>query len=111
MRRASSAREGLCYFNELLIDVNLVLSLVPNPFTAAMIASEIPAAIKPYSIAVVPDWSAQNFRTNAIMRILSAARKPAQDSFDQGWPSADCDLVKLIKEKLRPFLRCHIVSC
>ena len=44
----------LDYFNELLIDVNMLLRLVPRPFTAAIIASEIPAAIRPYSIAVAP---------------------------------------------------------
>jgi hypothetical protein len=31
-------------------DVNLVLSLPPGPFTVAMIASAIPAAIRSYSI-------------------------------------------------------------
>ena len=51
------------YFSELLIDVNFVLSLVPIPFTTAMIASAIPAAIKPYSMAVAPDSSARNLRT------------------------------------------------
>jgi hypothetical protein len=45
------------YLSELLIEPNLVLSLPPNPFTAAMIASAMPAAINPYSIAVAPDWS------------------------------------------------------
>ena len=43
------------YFKELLIEVNWVLSVVPRPFTAAIIASEMPAAIRPYSIAVAPD--------------------------------------------------------
>jgi hypothetical protein len=56
------------YFNELLIDVNLVLSSVPSPFTAAMMASEMPAAINPYSIAVAPDSSAMNFRVIVFMR-------------------------------------------
>jgi hypothetical protein len=41
-----------------LIDVNLVLSLVPSPFTTAMIASAMPAAISPYSMAVAPVSSA-----------------------------------------------------
>jgi hypothetical protein len=44
----------------VLIDVNLVLMLDPNPFTTAMMASEMPAAINPYSIAVAPDSSAIN---------------------------------------------------
>jgi hypothetical protein len=43
------------YFSELLMSVNLVFRLVPRPFTTAMIASEMPAAIRPYSIAVAPD--------------------------------------------------------
>ena len=33
-----------------MIDAKRVLSLVPSPFTAEMIASAIPAAIRPYSI-------------------------------------------------------------
>src|SRR5258708_1946162 len=36
---------------------NLVLRLPPMPLTAPMIASEIPAAIRPYSMAVAPDSS------------------------------------------------------
>lgn len=43
------------YFNEVLTDVNLSLRFEPRPFTTAMIASAIPAAIRPYSIAVAPD--------------------------------------------------------
>ena len=43
------------YFKELLIDVYCVLRLVPRPLTTAMIASAMPAAIRPYSIAVAPD--------------------------------------------------------
>jgi hypothetical protein len=40
------------YFSEVLIDVNLVFRWEPMPLTTAMMASEIPAAINPYSIAV-----------------------------------------------------------
>jgi hypothetical protein len=49
------------YFSELLMSVNLVFRLVPRPLTTAMIASEMPAAISPYSMAVAPDSSAKNF--------------------------------------------------
>jgi hypothetical protein len=42
-----------------LIDQNLVFSWEPMPLTTAMIASEIPAAINPYSIAVAAVSSAQ----------------------------------------------------
>jgi hypothetical protein len=54
----SPLRKGVfekAYFNEVLTDENTVLRLLPRPFTAAMIASAIPAAIRPYSIAVAPD--------------------------------------------------------
>jgi hypothetical protein len=60
------------YFRDVLIDVNLVLRLVPSPFTATMMASEIPAAIKPYSMAVAPVSSARNLR-KAFMCQLSSA--------------------------------------
>jgi hypothetical protein len=43
------------YFSEVLIAPNLVLRLPPMPLMAPMIASEIPAAIRPYSMAVAPD--------------------------------------------------------
>ena len=49
------------YFKEVLIDVNLSFREVPRPFTTVMIARAIPAAIRPYSIAVAPDSSNQNF--------------------------------------------------
>jgi hypothetical protein len=45
------------YFRELLIEVNLSFRFVPRPLTTAMMASEIPAAIRPYSMAVAPDSS------------------------------------------------------
>ena len=41
--------------SELLIELKLAFRVEPRPFTAAMIASEMPAAIRPYSIAVAPD--------------------------------------------------------
>ena len=51
---------GKDYLSELLTDVNTLLRLDPSPFTATMIAMEIPAAIRPYSIAVAPFWSNRN---------------------------------------------------
>jgi hypothetical protein len=49
------------YLIEVEIDENWVFSFVPNPFTTAMMASAMPAAIRPYSIAVAPDSSERNF--------------------------------------------------
>ena len=37
--------------------VNLVFSVVPRPLTTAMIATEMPAAMRPYSMAVAPESS------------------------------------------------------
>jgi hypothetical protein len=48
------------YFSELLMVLKFVLSWVPTPCTAVMIAIAIPAAIKPYSMAVAPDSSLKN---------------------------------------------------
>src|SRR3954468_1687518 len=45
------------YFSELLIDVNLVFRVPPRVLTIVMMASEMPAAISPYSMAVAPDSS------------------------------------------------------
>jgi hypothetical protein len=43
------------YFSCVEMLPKLVFSLVPMPFTAAIIATEMPAAIRPYSMAVAPD--------------------------------------------------------
>jgi len=61
-RNGACARPAVAvaYLSELFIEVNLVLSLVPSPFTTEMIASEMPAAIRPYSIAVAPVSSRKN---------------------------------------------------
>src|SRR4051812_23395769 len=45
------------YFRLVEMVLKLVDSLVPTPCTAAMIASAMPAAIRPYSMAVAPDSS------------------------------------------------------
>ena len=50
------------YFSEVLIELNMVFKLLPRPLTAARIAIEMPAAIRPYSIAVAPDSSDKKFQ-------------------------------------------------
>jgi hypothetical protein len=64
--RAISVAGSDSYFSELLMEVNFVFSLAPMPFTMLMMASEMPAAIKPYSIAVAPFSSRKNSRSNRI---------------------------------------------
>jgi hypothetical protein len=63
------------YFNAVLIAVNLVLSLVPTPFTAVMIASAMPAAINPYSMAVAPDSSRKKLRNVFIAAVWGPKAK------------------------------------
>jgi hypothetical protein len=57
------------YFSEVLIEPNVVLSVVPRPFTAAMMASEMPAAINAYSIAVAPVSSRQNLEKKSVIAL------------------------------------------
>jgi hypothetical protein len=51
----------------------LVFSLVPMPFTAAIMTNAIPAAIKPYSMAVAPDSSRRNLIIRCTENSTSAA--------------------------------------
>ena len=50
----------MAYFNCVEIEEKVVLTFAPTPFTAVMMAIEMPAAISPYSMAVAPDSSAKN---------------------------------------------------
>jgi hypothetical protein len=64
---------GQNYFSDVLTAENVPLRLVPRPFTTAMIASAIPAAIRPYSIAVAPVSSDKKFnkvRFNSGSRLM-----------------------------------------
>ena len=67
----------MLYFNAVLTLLNSVLRLVPTPLTAVMIAIAIPAAIRPYSIAVAPDSSDKNLKKQRFTLILQIL----------GWPS------------------------
>jgi hypothetical protein len=69
----------------VLIEAKRVLSLVPSPFTTEMIASEMLAAINPYSMAVAPDSSAQNFiQMFFIVAVLPNAEPNGSKSVSQG---------------------------
>jgi hypothetical protein len=51
------------YFNAVETDVKVVFRLLPVLWTATMIATEMPAAMRPYSIAVAPDSSRKKERS------------------------------------------------
>src|SRR3974377_800012 len=48
---------NVAYLREVLIELNLVFRLLPRPLTTAIMASEMPAAMRPYSMAVAPEPS------------------------------------------------------
>jgi hypothetical protein len=48
---------------ELAIELNVPCSLVPRVLTTPMMATEMPAAMRPYSIAVAPDSFLRNATT------------------------------------------------
>src|SRR5215210_3230505 len=88
---------------------NVVLSLVPRPCTTVMIATEMPAAIRPYSMAVAPDSSLAKRVTRVFMG-SSFGPHWLSEHFRPGvlvWPDAivrtltatNCDNVNWDQEK------------
>jgi hypothetical protein len=57
----------VAYFSPVETDPNVVLRLLPAPFTTLMIMTEIDAAMRPYSTAVAPDSSLRKARTCLVM--------------------------------------------
>src|SRR6202042_1889002 len=55
------------YFIAVETDEKVEFKLVPRAWTVAMIATAIPAAMRPYSIAVAPASSARKRNTNVSM--------------------------------------------
>ena len=55
LRQTRMTPVGLPYFNAVCTDVKVVFRLEPSDATTVMMATEIPAAIRPYSMAVAPD--------------------------------------------------------
>src|SRR3982750_1823858 len=50
------------------IEVNLAFNVVPRLLTTVMIASAMPAAVRPYSMAVAPDSSFAKFATRFFIK-------------------------------------------
>jgi hypothetical protein len=73
----NAAKEAVVHQREVLIAVNFVLSLVPRPFTTAMIAREMPAAI----IHIL--WLSRRIRPQEMRELFSSsdlAAKPLKQS-------------------------------
>lgn len=70
MRLLCSDKRGwMSYFSWVDTLVKVSLSLVPRPLTAAMMATEMPAAIRPYSMAVAPESFLRNAMSFDIVHI------------------------------------------
>src|SRR5262245_3810563 len=58
---------GAAYLSAVATEVNVVFSFEPSVPTTVMMATEMPAAMRPYSIAVAPDSSFTNFSITFIV--------------------------------------------
>src|SRR5262245_49194617 len=75
-RKSSGARgrsllgqaRSRAYLSAVWTLVNVVFNFEPRPCTTAMMATEIPAAIRPYSMAVAPDSSFTKRETRFFIR-------------------------------------------
>ena len=64
----TSGNGGISFYrNAEEIDVNVALSLVPRPVTTGIMATAMPVAIRPYSIAVAPLSSFRNLKMTRTM--------------------------------------------
>ena len=72
-KQATDGNKRVPYFSDVLIVPKFVFSLVPTPWTAAMIAMAIPAAISPYSMAVAPDSSLRNRLIMLILQVWTTS--------------------------------------
>ena len=61
------------YLSAVETDWNVFFKLVPRPCTTAMIATEMPAAISPYSMAVAPDSSFAKRTASLFIRSSSSS--------------------------------------
>src|SRR5262249_29787894 len=60
------------YLIAVATELKVVFSFEPSVPTTVMIATEMPAAMRPYSMAVAPD----SFFTNFPMSFISASKNP-----------------------------------
>src|SRR6266702_2821524 len=72
LERMLAIAEGSGYFSDVLIVLKLVLSWVPTPCTAVIMAMAMPAAIRPYSIAVAPDSLLKNLKIRDFIAVLTS---------------------------------------
>src|ERR1700733_11457416 len=102
--------DAYCSAPETLVKVDV--NLVPRPCTTTMMATEMPAAMRPYSMAVAPDSSRtkrlKRFMSNSLIHCgcLSRSRPMLSGHFDRAQSIVRdyCNDVNPIDE-LRPYSR------
>jgi hypothetical protein len=72
MRRLTEAT----YFTAVETDPKVLLRCVPRPAITGMIATAIPAAIRPYSMAVAPDSSARKALSFVLTKLAHSRYVP-----------------------------------
>src|SRR5215208_3599160 len=88
-----TSRSYLSWFET---DVNVLVSLVPRVVIAAIAATAIRAAMRPYSLAVAPDSS----RAKRLKRVFMWCSCPSPTAVKCGGTGADFDELPL-SERLR----------
>ena len=79
LKHGGNAPTEAVYFSAVEIEPNVPFKLVPTPLTTEIIATEMPAAISPYSMAVAPDSSlrkALSFRRIVVQPCVRDAPAP-----------------------------------
>jgi len=69
-----------CYLSAVETVLNVVFKFVPSACTVAMIATAMPAAMRPYSMAVAPDSSRMNCEIDVLID-CSCTLLPRRGSF------------------------------
>ena len=68
------------YLSAVCTEVKVVFNFEPSPATTVMIATEMPAAIKPYSISVAPRSSFPNRDRSFVMSDLPLVTATARET-------------------------------
>ena|SRR6266496_2074588 len=89
------------YFIWVVTLLNVFDNFVPRPFTTVMIATEMPAAIRPYSMAVAPDSSLAKRVTRDFMGRFLLIHSGCLSTLRPGFCFARSGAVEITSHQLR----------
>src|SRR5579863_1205094 len=98
----SQYSEREAYLSWLEIELKVEFSLLPRPFTTAIMATEMPAAMRPYSMAVAPDSSFMKLETRVFISWLLRSTRGCLSSTQ----SPFCRIVWISPKPIHENLRC-----